>query len=59
MTIEMKELGNRINKHKATFTIDVDLLNNFKKIAKSRKKKLSPIVEDLLKIYIQQEQSLI
>jgi len=59
MTIEMKELGNRTNKRKATFTIDVDLLDDFKKIAKSRKKKLSPIIEDLLKIYVKQEQSLI
>jgi len=59
MTIEFNDIGNRGNKKKTTFTIDEQLLVNFKKIAKSNKKKLSPIIEDLLKVYVNQEQSLI
>jgi len=59
MVLEIDEVGNRNNKKKATFSVDKELLENFKKIAKAQKKKLSPIVEDLIKIYVQQEQSLI
>ncbi len=59
MTIALDNIGSRSSKKKTTFTIDEDLLISFKKIAKVNQKKLSPIVEDLLKLYIQQEQSLI
>jgi metal-responsive CopG/Arc/MetJ family transcriptional regulator len=59
MIIALDNIGSRSSKKKTTFTIDEDLLINFKKIAKTNNKKLSPIIEDLLKLYIQQEQSLI
>jgi metal-responsive CopG/Arc/MetJ family transcriptional regulator len=59
MTMTLDEIGNRENKKKATFSINQDLLADFKKIAKNQKKKLSPIIEDLIKIYVEQEKSLI
>ncbi len=59
VTIELNDIGSRSSKRKTTFTIDDKLLIDFKKIAKANRKKLSPIVEDLLRLYVQQEQSLI
>jgi len=59
MKIELKDIGSRSPKKKTTFTIDEDLLINFKKLAKVKKRKLSPIIEDLLRLYVEQEKNLI
>ena len=59
MTMEINEIGNREKSKKATFTIEIKLLEDFKKIAKNNRKKMSPIVSDLIRAYIKQEQSLL
>ena len=59
MTIEINEIGNRQKSKKATFTIENKLLEDLKTISKQNKKKMSPIVNDLIRAYIEQQQSLL
>jgi len=59
MTMKINEIGNRAKSKKATFTIENKLLEDLKTISKRNKKKMSPIVNDLIRVYIEQQQSLL
>ncbi len=59
MTVEFEKIGEREQTKKATFTIQVEVLNSLKALARAKKKKISPIVNDLIKTYVEQQQKLI
>ena len=57
--IELKDVGKRESAKKATFTIENKLLDDLKTISKQTKKKMSPIVNDLIKAYVSQQEGLL
>lgn len=59
MTIQINNIGSREEKKKATFTINAKNFEELKQILKSQKKKLSPVIDDLIKLYIDEQKSLI
>jgi len=58
MTIEFDKIGERERNKKATFTIQVDVLQELKNIAREKRKKISPIVNDLIKTYVEQQKKI-
>lgn len=58
-----EEIRNQIKsgiqkKSKASYSIDVNVLNEFDKLCTAKKYKKSQIVENLVKMFIEQEKSL-
>lgn len=58
-----EEIRNQIKsgiqkKSKASYSIDLDVLNEFDKLCTAKKYKKSQVVENLIKMFIEQEKSL-
>ena len=51
--MEFKDFGKREEKGRATFTIDNKLLEEFNKIVEKKGGKKSPIIEDLIRVYVE------
>ena len=54
----INSIGKRVNKVRATFTLDKELFSDFEKILKKRNLKKSPTIEDLIRLYIKESQKI-